>query len=41
MDSLGSAVVSIVELCDVALAEFFEIDHCKFVEELRCYLPAG
>jgi hypothetical protein len=41
MDSLVWAVVSIVELHDVALAEFFEIDHYKFVEELHCYLPAG
>jgi hypothetical protein len=41
MDSLRSAVVSIVELYDVALAGLFEIDHCKFVEELRCYLLAG
>jgi hypothetical protein len=40
MDSLRSAVVSIVELYDVELAELFEIDHCKFVEELR-YLLAG
>ena len=41
MDSLGLVVVSIVELCDVALAEFFETDHYMFVEELRCYLLAG
>jgi len=41
MDSPGSAVVSIVELCDVVLAEFFETYHCMLVEELRCYLLAG
>jgi hypothetical protein len=41
MDFLGLAVASIVELHDVELAELFEIDHYKFVGELRCCLLAG